>query len=145
MGIPTASVAAQKEARIQMAATFLVHPAAKGGKWSQQLNFLLSKGLSQDEADEARRRYENGEAGSWPIVPLPVQKPTSTTSTVESMNSKVLSAISSGQSTERSHTLRASDELQSSSKGQAPNARCFPGSTLRNVGEPIVELDLDDD
>jgi len=62
----------QREARIQMAATFLVHPAVKGGEWAQQRNFLVSKGLSEEEMLEARYRCEGHEPPTWPVQPLPL-------------------------------------------------------------------------
>ena len=64
----------QKQRQIELAASFLAHPAAQASEWDKQKNFLLAKGLNEEEVDQAHRIYLTGKARTWPLKPLPAEE-----------------------------------------------------------------------
>lgn len=64
-----------REAKVKMAATFLLHPAVKSGDQAQQLVFLKSKGVLEEEVLEARRRLA-AQAGGKAAAAMPPTRAT---------------------------------------------------------------------
>eukprot|EP00931_Biecheleriopsis_adriatica_P050749 TRINITY_DN29405_c0_g1_i1.p1 TRINITY_DN29405_c0_g1~~TRINITY_DN29405_c0_g1_i1.p1 ORF type:complete len:421 (-),score=107.86 TRINITY_DN29405_c0_g1_i1:56-1318(-) len=59
-----------RKVRVELAAAFLAHPVAKGSEWEVQREFLLSKGVQEDELQEAYLQMLTGKAPTWPLKPL---------------------------------------------------------------------------
>ena len=61
-----------RQRKIELAASFLAHPAVQSSDWEKQKRFLRAKGLDEQEIDQAHFSYLTGKSSTWPLKPLAV-------------------------------------------------------------------------
>eukprot|EP00930_Biecheleria_cincta_P085170 TRINITY_DN74581_c0_g1_i1.p1 TRINITY_DN74581_c0_g1~~TRINITY_DN74581_c0_g1_i1.p1 ORF type:complete len:446 (+),score=78.05 TRINITY_DN74581_c0_g1_i1:78-1415(+) len=108
--------------RVELAATFLGHPAAQASEWADQKEFLLSKGVTEGELQEAHLLHLTGKAPSWPLRPLPLLELSVRAAAPRSTPSSTQPQPTSTGSDTASHAIRVSSDSESSSSTSSSSA-----------------------